>query len=263
MRNPLTQFELPKYPGVEQVLTAGLHRPVVEVREALHNMGCHVSCQELESWRQPRRRKGFMQGSELCQLVDKEESVGDGATATVAGGCSSAATSEPSDESRSVWQMGKEWLTGLAHWSWKQNGTQPPLAEGPPPSLPPSPPESDNEDEQLGAAVDWTDSQQEHLAVALTEEAMGNEAKFDVLLAANRQWLEEGNQEAHELELLQHRRQSKRQLTDGVWASGEDVIELESSDDDGYNHASSLQQQRHDSKRQLANGVCGRAGKRS
>ena len=57
MVNPLTQFELPKYPGVEEVLIAGLYRPVAEVQLTLHDMGCHVSCQELESWRQPRRRK--------------------------------------------------------------------------------------------------------------------------------------------------------------------------------------------------------------
>ena len=68
------------------MLTAGLYRPVVEVREVLHDMGCHVSCQELESWRQPRRRKGLVRGSELCQLVEAEVSVGNEVIATVAGG---------------------------------------------------------------------------------------------------------------------------------------------------------------------------------
>ena len=48
MRNPLMQFELPKYPGVEEVLIAGLYRPVAEVQLTLHDMGCHVSVQELE-----------------------------------------------------------------------------------------------------------------------------------------------------------------------------------------------------------------------
>ena len=125
------------------------------------------------------------------------------------------------------------------------------LLSGEPPSLPPSPPVSDYEFEE----VDWTSSQEEQVALALTEEAMEDEAKFDTLLANNRQWLEESNQKPHESRLQQQRRQSKRQLAEGVWASGKEVIGCESSDDDCCSQVSSLQQQRRESKQPLADGV--------
>ena len=87
--NPLTQFELPKYPAVEEVLIAGLYRPVAEVQLTLHDMGCHVSCQELESWRQPRRRKVA-----ALQAEKQQEMNGWQAKAAVAN--SSAAVASPS-----------------------------------------------------------------------------------------------------------------------------------------------------------------------
>ena len=98
MRNPLTQFELPKYPGVEEVLIAGLYRPVAEVQLTLHYMGCHVSVQELESWRQPRRRKVA-----ALQAEKQQEMNGWQAKAAVAN--SSAAVASPS-----VRAVSKGWL---------------------------------------------------------------------------------------------------------------------------------------------------------
>lgn len=107
MVNPLTQFELPKYPGVEEVLIAGLYRPVAEVQLTLHDMGCHVSVQELESWRQPRKRK-------VAALQAKKQQEMNGLQAKAALAHSSAAVASPSVRAITVVKNGGDMLVSKA-----------------------------------------------------------------------------------------------------------------------------------------------------
>jgi hypothetical protein len=54
-RNPLTKWCITD--EVAKLLHERMMDPVQEVRAALCKMGCHVSCMEIESYRQPRRRQ--------------------------------------------------------------------------------------------------------------------------------------------------------------------------------------------------------------